>query len=41
MSKRKYNKQLKEGWTNMSYEMWVIANNYYDTKIKKEKNKND
>ena len=24
MSKRKYNKQLKEGWTNMGYFMWDL-----------------
>ena len=24
MSKRKYNKQLREGWTNMGYFMWDI-----------------
>lgn len=26
MSKRKYNKQLREGNTNMSYEMWKLWN---------------
>ena len=24
MSKRKYNKQLQEGWTNMDYFMWEL-----------------
>ena len=29
MSKRKYNKQLREGNTNMSYDIWKLMNRLY------------
>ena len=32
MSKKEYNKQFKEGRTNMSYEQWKLINNLYKNK---------
>ena len=29
MNKREYKEQLKRGWTNMPYYMWLLTKNYY------------